>query len=139
MDRKTKEETIDTYLSAFLILTTSTVLSVLLNWPCYQRDLVERTWYSYVHIQTVFSKTKRLCNVGRTKTATAKHGLCYVGLVRVGRGCVLPLSNGRACSSASCVFRYLELPCDFLVFFLRDRFANGSILSTIAVVDIVSK
>ena len=49
--------------------------------------------------------------------------------------CGLPLSGGRACSSPSWEFRYLELPCDFFVFFFRERLANGSILSTKAVVD----
>lgn len=49
----------------------------------------------------------------------------------------LPLRRGNGCSSTSCELRYLELPCDFLVFFLSDRFANGSILSTIVVVDML--
>lgn len=41
-----------------------------------------------------------------------------------------PFSSGSAWSSTSCVLRYREEPCDFLVFFLSDRFAKGSILST---------
>lgn len=49
-------------------------------------------------------------------------------------GC-LPLRGGRACSSTSWEFLYLELPWDFLVFFLSERLANGSIRST-KVVDI---
>jgi hypothetical protein len=47
-----------------------------------------------------------------------------------------PLRSGSGWSSTSCELRYLELPCDFLVFFLRDLLAKGSILSTNAVVDI---
>lgn len=51
-------------------------------------------------------------------------------------GCVwehwmfVPFSRGSAWSSTSCELRYLELPWDFLVFFLSDRFANGSMRST---------
>lgn len=50
---------------------------------------------------------------------------------------LLPLRRGNCCSSTSCEFLYLELPCDFFVFFLSDRFAKGSILSTNVVVDMV--
>lgn len=49
----------------------------------------------------------------------------------------LPFRSGRACSSPSWEFLYLELPCDFLVFFLSERLAKGSILSTNVVVDMV--
>lgn len=49
-----------------------------------------------------------------------------------------PLRSGSGCSSTSCEFRYLELPCDFFVFFLRERLAKGSIRSTNAVVDMVA-
>lgn len=47
------------------------------------------------------------------------------------------MRRGKGWSSTSCELRYLELPCDFLVFFLSDRLANGSILSTIVVVDML--
>lgn len=42
----------------------------------------------------------------------------------------VPLSCGNGCSSTSCEFRYLDEPCDFLLFFFRERLANGSIRST---------
>lgn len=42
----------------------------------------------------------------------------------------LPFKSGRAWSSKSAALRYLEDPWDFLVFFFRERLANGSILST---------
>lgn len=50
----------------------------------------------------------------------------------------IPLSRGKACSSTSWELRYRELPCDFFVFFLSERFANGSMRST-NVPDIVAK
>lgn len=49
----------------------------------------------------------------------------------------LPFRRGKGWSSTSWEFRYLELPCDFLVFFFSDRLANGSILSTMVVVDML--
>lgn len=48
-----------------------------------------------------------------------------------------PLSGGNCCSSTSCELRYLDEPCDFLLFFFSDRFANGSMRSTNVPDDIV--
>lgn len=41
-----------------------------------------------------------------------------------------PLNGGSCCNSTSCELRYLDEPCDFLLFFLSERLANGSIRST---------
>jgi hypothetical protein len=50
----------------------------------------------------------------------------------------IPLRSGRGCNSKSAEFLYLDDPCDFLVFFFRERFANGSILSTKVAEDMLS-
>lgn len=79
----------------------------------------------------------------RSRTSILYYNIIYIGWNRKWNGVesvvrYSPFKSGNGWSSTSCELRYLELPWDFFVFFFKDLFAKGSILSTNAVVDIVS-